>query len=71
MVRNRLRFIRRNWHGWFKFILFVKTIVNELKIILVYTLKHHQKQRLANRNARLRGIIDALLNRYGPAKMTL
>jgi len=71
MVRNRLRFIRRNWHGWFMVILFVKTIVNELKIILVYTLKHHQKQRLANRNARLRGIIDALLNRYGPAKMTL
>lgn len=71
MVRNRLRFIRRNWHGWLKVILFTKTIVNEIKIILVYTLKHHQKQRLPHRNARLRGIIDALLNRYGPAKMVL
>ncbi len=71
MVRNRLRFIRRNWRGWIRVALFVKVIGNEIKIILAYTLRHHQKQRLANRNARLRGIIDALLNRYGPAKITI
>ena len=66
MIRNRIRFIRRHWHGYRMVYVLLKALAQELWIIFVYTIKSHRGQRIPGRNARLRGIKDAILNRYGP-----
>ena len=65
MTRNRLHFIRRHWSGMRRIRLLVETFLREAVTIIAYTVKSHQGRRLPHRTARLYGLRDSLLGRWG------
>lgn len=66
MARNHLRFISRHWSGTQRLRLSLSSARRQIMTILAYTYRSHQGERILNRNARLLGLRDAVLGRYGP-----
>lgn len=65
MTRNRLHFIRRHWSGVGRIRLAAGTYLREAAAMVAYTVKSHQGRRHPHRTARLHGLRDSLLGRWG------
>jgi GT2 family glycosyltransferase len=65
MLRNHLRLITRHWSGGTGLWLLTRTVVRSLVTVAAYTAKPHGGARVPHRNARLLGLRDAMLGRWG------
>lgn len=65
MTRNQLHFIRRHWSGFQRWRLWLRTILRQLLVIAAYTVKSDHGRRTPHRDARCRGLWDAIGNRWG------
>lgn len=65
MARNRLLFIAKHQQGLCRIRLLVKAAARTLLTVAAYAFKPHGGRRTPNRNARLLGLRDAILGRWG------
>jgi len=65
MTRNALLFLAKNRRGVSKFWSLTGWSVRTAKILAAYTVKGRSRERLRSRNARMFGIRDAILGRWG------
>jgi hypothetical protein len=65
MTRNRFHFIRRHWSGVGRIRLVAETYLREAAAMVAYTVKSNQGRRHPHRTARLHGLRDSLLGRWG------
>jgi len=65
MIRNQFLFLAKNLPGLQKITALVRAGFRTSLAIVAYTLKSHDGARLCNRNARLLGMRDAVLGRWG------
>jgi GT2 family glycosyltransferase len=65
MVRNRLLFLAKHLNGATRVAALCRAGIKNARDIVVFTLKNHGGARLANRNAKLLGMRDAILSRWG------
>lgn len=68
MVRNRLRLAAMSTSGPRRASALLRILMQEGRTIAVYTIDSRKGLRRSSRNARLRGIRDALLRKWGPAQ---
>jgi GT2 family glycosyltransferase len=65
MLRNHLRFIGRHWSAPGRQLLWSCVFLRNLLAVVAFTAKSQRGRRLANRNARLLAMRDALHGRWG------
>jgi predicted protein tyrosine phosphatase len=65
MNRNVMLFLAKNLRGWSRMQALALAILDNLRIIIVFTLKSHSGQRLLRRNARVLALRDAMQGRWG------
>jgi GT2 family glycosyltransferase len=65
MLRNRLRFISRQWSGLTRWRILGSTVISNLATIAAYTVKSEHGRRLPHRTVRVLALRDAALNRWG------
>lgn len=65
MMRNVIRFLSKNKSGLAKTQSVLRVVMRGLLTIAAYTAKPHGGNRIANRNARLLALRDAMLGRWG------
>jgi GT2 family glycosyltransferase len=65
MTRNCLLFLVKNRHGVALLVSLAGWSMRTGKILAAYSLKHRSEQRLRSRNARLLGLRDAIVGRWG------
>lgn len=65
MLRNHLRLIGRHWSGPSRWVRLARVVLDDLRVILAYTVKSQRGARTPHRNARLLALRDAALQRWG------
>jgi GT2 family glycosyltransferase len=65
MLRNHLLLVQRYWTGLARARILASIVVEELRVMLAYTIKSWNGKRLPNRNARALALRDALIGRFG------
>lgn len=65
MTRNRIHFINRHWRYPHRILLLARIYLRQAAAIYAYTLNSHSGHRIPNRNARMYGLRDASLGRWG------
>jgi GT2 family glycosyltransferase len=68
MSRNRFLFLAKNLSGLHRPLALTRAALRTGLTIAAYSIKNQQRRRLANRNAKLAGLQDALRNRWGPMR---
>jgi hypothetical protein len=66
MVRNKFLFLAKNLSGVPKLVALVRAGLHTSLAIVAYSVKNQGGKRLGNRNAKLLGMRDAVLYRWGP-----
>lgn len=66
MTRNALLFLWKNHRGFGRLPVVVLAAMRSAIAIVAYTVRPHQGARVPSRNARLLGLRDAVLGRWGP-----
>ena len=65
MARNKLFFLSKNLSGVPRLAALTSASLRITLAVIAYTIKNHEGKRVGNRNAKLLGIRDAVLNRWG------
>lgn len=65
MTRNGLLFVQQTQHGWRGLVSLSRALAREVMYITVMTLRPKHRQRHAERDARLHGLLDFLRGRFG------
>lgn len=65
MTRNRILFISKNLSSYLRFRALAWIALRTVLAIAAYSVKSHNGRRTRNRNAKLRGLCDAVMGRWG------